>query len=159
MTTPLLTVKVGPHTFGAPTTTVTEILGHTNLTPLPRTPAVVAGVAVVRGQPLAVLSMRPLLHLAPNPAFLSLRWQTETGVVLLAVDEVESLVDPGPELPAEAWTGLVPASLIPLVSAAHRHGDGWLWAWPPDLPDRLLRQLQTGTAEPRPSRSEQLALV
>lgn len=148
MTSSLLVVRVGPYTFGAPTEAVTEILGQPPLTPLPRTPAVVAGMAVVRGQPLAVLTVRPLIGLERVDAVLVLRWQGPGGVVLVAVDQVETLIVPGVELPSEAWAGLVPVDVMPLIVASYRHGNDWLWAWPPNLPDLLLRSVASTASVP-----------
>ena len=67
MTSSVLTARVGPYLFGAPVSAVTEILPRPAVTPIPRTPPVVAGVAVVRGQPLVVFSLRAALGLEPAP--------------------------------------------------------------------------------------------
>ena len=147
MTRPLLVVRVGPYDFGAPISAVTEILSRPEVTALPRVPQVVAGMAVVRGQPLAVLSLRPLLGLERSDSPLALRWQWEHGVVLVTVDEVDSLDEVGAALPAEVWAGLIPASVAPWVTAGHRYRHGWLWEWPVDLPELLLRAATMGTGQ------------
>lgn len=146
MSRPLLVVRVGPYDFGAPIMAVTEILTLPEVTPLPRLPQVVAGMAVVRGQPLPVFTLRPLLGLEGEPSPLALRWQWEGGVVLVMVDEVDSLGEAGPPLTPEAWAGLIPATVAPWVVAGHRHRQGWLWEWPPDLPDLLLRAAVSAAA-------------
>jgi purine-binding chemotaxis protein CheW len=145
MSQPLLKVRVGPYGFGAPIGAVVEILGQPTVTPLPRMPSVVAGMAVVRGQPLAVLTLRPVIGLEGEAAPLALRWQTAQGAVLVTVDQVDALGEAGPTLPAEAWAGLVPPRVLPWIRACHPAGDGWLWEWPPDLPTLLLRAAGEGT--------------
>jgi purine-binding chemotaxis protein CheW len=144
MTEQLLVVRVGTYLFGAPVSAVTEILAKPALTPIPKTPALIAGVAVVRGQPLAVLSVRPLLELTPADVTMALRWGGARGVTLVAVDHVESLWTPGAALPHEAWSGLVPSQVAPWITAAYRYDAQWLWAWAPDLPDRLQDTLTGG---------------
>ena len=139
----VLLVQVGPYTFGAPVAAVTEILARPAVTRVPRTPPVVAGVAVVRGQPLPVLSCGPLLGLEGGPVAVALRW----GPVLVAVDAVEGLWQPSAALDPATWRDLVPAAARPWVEAGYRHDSRWVWAWPPDLPERLARPPETGSGE------------
>ncbi|MCY0863409.1 MAG: chemotaxis protein CheW [Sulfobacillus sp.] len=133
----LLAVRVGPYLFGAPVSSVTEILAKPSVTRIPRTPSVIAGVAVVRGQPLAVLTLRPALDLPPDDVTLALRWGGHRGAALVAVDQVESLWNPANPLPPELWQGLVPTHVAGWIPRAYRTGDEWLWEWAEDLPDRL----------------------
>lgn len=133
----LLTVRVGPYFFGAPVSAVTEILAEPHVTPIPRTPAAIAGVAVVRGQPLTVLTLRPALSLPPEPVSMALRWGGHRGTSLIAVDQVESLWTPEAPLARSAWADLLPGEVASWVSQAFRVGSEWLWAWSDDLPDRL----------------------
>lgn len=138
----LLTVRVGSYLFGAPVSSVTEILADTGLTPIPRTPAMVAGVSVVRGQPLTVLSLRPLLNLPPVAVNMALRWGGRRSTCLIAVDRVEGLCIPDQPLPPDSWMGLVPEGASHWVQDGFRWGGEWLWAWTPDLPDRLMAELE-----------------
>ncbi|MCL8207541.1 MAG: chemotaxis protein CheW [Actinomycetia bacterium] len=133
----LLIVHVGPYVFGAPVAMVSEILARPAVTRVPRTPPVVAGVAVVRGQPLAVLTCRPLLGLPVESVPVALRWGEGRGVALVAADQVEQLWTPGDPLPPETWQDVVPAEARPWIAAGYRQADRWIWAWPADLPERL----------------------
>ncbi|MBX5466911.1 MAG: chemotaxis protein CheW [Firmicutes bacterium] len=132
-TAPLLVVAVGEDRWAAPTTRVVEIVALPPVTPLPLAPPLVIGVAVLRGQPLVVLTPRP----GGNPGPVALRWVVDGQGWLVAVDGVERLWRPGPSLPATAWQTLAPPEAP--VAAAYRLEDGWVWQWPDDLPWRLLR--------------------
>lgn len=141
----LLIVHVGPYVFGAPVEMVSEILARPAVTRVPRTPPVVAGVAVVRGQPLAVLTCRPLLGLPAEAVPVALRWGEGRGVALVAVDQVEQLWTPAEALAPETWQDVVPPQVRNWIAAGFRHADRWVWAWPPDLPDRLAgREAEEG---------------
>ena len=144
MTSALLTARIGPYLFGAPVSAVTEILSHPAVTRIPRTPPLVAGVAVVRGQPLAVFTLRSAVGLDLGPVSMALRWAGPSGVALVAVDQVQSLWQPRDPLPPDAWNGLVPGELIPWIASGHRVGQEWLWAWPEDLPERFQHLLMGG---------------
>jgi len=144
MSSPLLTTRVGPYLFGAPVTVVTEILARPTITRIPHTPPAVAGVAVVRGQPLAVFTLRPAVGLDPTTVPIVLRWASPLGVALIAVDQVESLWTPGESLPLDVWTSLVPQSITPWIASGYRYAHEWLWAWPDDLPQRLQSTLTGG---------------
>ncbi len=133
----LLTVTVGDYMFGAPVSAVTEILANPQVTAIPRTPPVIAGVAVVRGQALTVLTIRPALNLPPAPVPMALRWGGHRGTSLIAVDRVDSLWTPNEPLAEDKWQGLVPPAIVELLTAGYRSGSEWLWAWAEDLPDRL----------------------
>lgn len=133
----LLAVRVGPYLFGAPVAAVKEILAKPVVTPIPRTPPMVAGVTVIRGQPLAVLTIRPALQLPEDEVSMVLRWGGDRGAFLIAVDAVESLRTPGKSLPRDTWSTLVPAAIEPWITNAYRDGSEWIWAWAEDLPDRL----------------------
>lgn len=146
MTSPLLTTRVGPYLFGAPVTAVTEILSRPTITRVPRTPSTVAGVAVVRGQPLAVFTLRPAVGLEAASVPIALRWASAGSVALIAVDRVESLWTPGDPLPADVWSALVPTGLAPWIASGYRYEQEWLWAWPEDLPQRLQNTLTGGLA-------------
>ncbi|MBX5466175.1 MAG: chemotaxis protein CheW [Firmicutes bacterium] len=139
----LLVCQIGPYGFGAPIAQVTEILDRPTEVRVPRTPPLVSGVAVVRGQPLALWTLRPLLGLDPTAARFALRWEVGGEVVLVAVDGVDALWEPGPPLAREAWQGLLPPRILPLVSAGWRYGPGWVWAFEPDLPIRLRAEAET----------------
>ncbi|MCL6562439.1 MAG: chemotaxis protein CheW [Firmicutes bacterium] len=139
----LLVCQVGSHWLGAPIAQVTEILDRPQPVPVPRTPSLVAGLAVVRGQPLALWTLRPLLGLEPTAPRYALRWEFEGEVVLVAVDAVEALWEPTEPLPVDAWQGLVPASFRFLVSTGWRYQDGWLWGLEPDLPSKLALEVET----------------
>ncbi len=138
----LLTVRVGSYLFGAPVSSVTEILADTGVTPIPRTPSIVAGVSVVRGQPLMILSIRPLLSLPQAPVTMALRWGGRRSTYLIAVDRVEGLYAPDQPLPPDSWMGLVPEGVTSWVQDGFRWRGEWLWAWTSDLPDRLMAGLQ-----------------
>jgi purine-binding chemotaxis protein CheW len=133
----LLTVRVGEFLFGAPVAAVTEILADTKVMPIPRTPPTVAGVVVVRGQALTVLTLRPTLGLTRAPVHLALRWGGHRGTSLIAVDAVNGLWNPVDPLPDEQWQGMVPPAMVGLVESGYRWASEWLWAWAEDLPDRL----------------------
>ncbi|AUW94061.1 MAG: chemotaxis protein CheW [Sulfobacillus thermosulfidooxidans] len=133
----LLTVRVGSYLFGAPVTAVTEILSNLSVTHIPQTPELIAGVAVVRGQPLEVWTLGAPLGLPPKDVGLALRWESSRGVSLVAVDMVESLWTPGPPLSRDLWENLIPQAAAPWVVGAYRMESEWLWAFAPDLPDRL----------------------
>jgi purine-binding chemotaxis protein CheW len=137
----LLTVKIGPYIFGAPVSAVTEILADPGVTPIPRTPPSIAGIAVVRGQALTVLTLRPLLNLPVQSVSMALRWGGHRGTSLIAVDQVESLWTPTAPVAPERWQNLVPASLGAMITGAYRWDSEWLWAWAEDLPDRLQETL------------------
>ena len=133
----MLTVKVGPYFFGAPVNAVTEILANPQVTSIPRTPPAVAGVAVVRGQALTVLTLRPALNLPFDEVRMALRWGGHRGTSLIAVDHVDSLWTPVDPLPPESWDSLLPQGVSHLLTGAYRFDSAWLWAWAEDLPDRL----------------------
>lgn len=133
----LLTVRIGPFLFGAPVPAVTEILAEPGSTPIPKTPPMIAGVAVVRGQPLTVLTLRPALGLESGPVHMALRWGGHRGTSLVAVDQVESLWTPGAPLPDDTWRDLVPPEAVPWITQGFRQNGQWLWAWADDLPDRI----------------------
>ncbi|MGC8489775.1 MAG: chemotaxis protein CheW [Clostridia bacterium] len=142
MSSVFVTVRIGPHHFGAPVECVTEILSDPQRTVIPRTPSLVAGVAVVRGQPLVMFDLRETLGLEAAPVPFALRWEVPGDIVLLAVDRIGSLrtmaTDP---LPAERWQSVVPDAVAPWVDQAYRLDDEWIWTWPADLPTRLQNLL------------------
>lgn len=133
----ILAVRIGSYLFGAPVVAVTEILSHLEVTRIPQAPALIAGVAVVRGQPLEVWTLRPALGLDDAQPVLALRWEGARGVSLLAVDVVESLWSPGEALVHDLWENLVPTAIAPWVENGYRHEKEWLWGFAADLPDRL----------------------
>ncbi len=137
----LLTVRIGTYLFGAPVSAVTEILADPSVTGIPKTPPLIAGVAVVRGQPLTVLTLRPHLGLESAPVKMALRWGGHRGTSLIAVDQVESLWAPGAPLPDDTWRDLVPPEAVSWITRAFRMGDEWLWAWSEELPDRLQESI------------------
>ncbi|CAB1127891.1 CheW-like domain-containing protein [Candidatus Hydrogenisulfobacillus filiaventi] len=138
---PLLLCQIGPYRFGAPVDQVTELLAAPVATPLPRVPAVLRGIVVVRGQPLPLLALHPLVGLDPpeRPA-LAVRWSDVEGhAALVAVDQVERLWTPeGPGLGPEAWLEAVPPALASWGTSGHLVEDHWVLVWPPDLPARIL---------------------
>ncbi len=134
---PLLICRIGPYALGIPIVVITEILDHLAIQPLPHVPDTLAGVAVVRGQPLSVWTLGPLLRTPKEPIRLTLRWEWNQHAVLLAVDRVDSLWQPGEAIASERWEGVVPTVLRPWIAEAFRHGEEWLWALPPDVPERL----------------------
>lgn len=140
----LLTVRVGPYLFGAPVTAVTEILSHLSVTHIPQTPDLIAGVAVVRGQPLEVWALWAPLGLEPRQIALALRWESARGVSLVAVDAVESLWSPGQPLARDLWDSLVPPAISPWVESGYRMESEWLWSLAADLPDRLQSSILGG---------------
>ncbi len=144
MSTALLTARVDRYWFGAPVTAVTEILARPAVTRIPRVAESVVGVAVVRGQALAVLSLRPMVGVPPTEVALALRWPTARGVVLVAVDQVESLWVAEHPVPAERWADLVPPAMRSWITGGYRFGEEWLWEWPEDLPDRIQEQMLGG---------------
>lgn len=141
----LLTVKVGPYFFGAPVTAVSEILAEPEITAIPQTPPSVAGVALVRGQPLTVLTLRPWLNLPSVPVSMALRWGGHRGRSLIAVDQVENLWTPSDALERDGWLGLLPPTVSALVTDGYRFQSEWLWAWAEDLPERLHQTLSSAT--------------
>ncbi|NMP24339.1 chemotaxis protein CheW [Sulfobacillus harzensis] len=143
MESQLLTVKIGPYLWGAPVTHVTEILASPGVTPIPQTPPAIAGVAVIRGQALTVLTLRPMLNLASDAVGMALRWGSQRGSFLVAVDQVEGLWAPTEPMHEERWSGLVSPAVAPLVKAAYRWDSEWLWEWIADMPDRLHAGLLT----------------
>ncbi|PSR22782.1 MAG: chemotaxis protein CheW [Sulfobacillus acidophilus] len=143
MESQLLTVKIGPYFFGAPVSAVTEILADPAITPIPKTPSSIAGVAVVRGQALTVLTLHPALNLPQGSVRMALRWGDHRGTSLIAVDHVESLWTPAAPIPPERWQGLVPAALVAMITNAYRWDQEWLWEWSEDLPDRVQATLLT----------------
>jgi purine-binding chemotaxis protein CheW len=142
----LLIVDIGGYTFGAPVEAVAEILATPTVTPIPQTPAAVAGVAMVRGQALTVLTLRPSFGMSDAPVALALRWGGQRGTALVAIDRVDSLWEaPSDPLPDEAWHHLVPPAIAQLVTCGYRFGSDWLWSLAPDLPERLYQSLLSAT--------------
>lgn len=139
----LLTVTIGDYVFGAPVAAVTEILASPQVTTIPRTPSVIAGVAVVRGQALTVLTLRPYLNLPASSVPMALRWGGHRGTLLIAVDRVDSLWTPNEPMAEDKWQGLVPQTMVGFLAAGYRSGSEWLWAWADDLPDRLQNSVLT----------------
>jgi len=138
MSDALLTVRIGAYLWGVPTDVITEIIAQPTLTPIPQTAATVRGIAVVRGQPLPVLSPHAWWADPPGTVPLALRWATADGPVLIAVDAVEALWVPDrPALPVESWRAVVPADLLPLIAAVYRREAEWLWQATPQWPDLL----------------------
>lgn len=145
---PLLLCQVGPYRFGAPVAEVTELLAAPRATSLPRVPAVLRGIVVVRGQPLPLLALHPLIGLVPpEAAALAVRWTDPDGnAALVAVDAVDRLWTPdGPGLGPEAWMEAVPAALAGWGTSGHLVDGHWVLVWPPDLPARIL-EAATATA-------------
>lgn len=142
MTHHLLVVRVGSYQWGMPPDAVSEIIARPRVTRVPQTVPVLAGVAVVRGQPLPVLVPHALWgEVPPDPVRQALRWLTPDGPILVGVDAVDALwpVTTAP-LPANAWTGVVPSELQPFIEAVYRRDEAWVWVAPPTWPTALLQR-------------------
>lgn len=142
MTRQLLVVRIGTSQWGMPPDRVSEIIARPRLTRIPQTAETLAGVAVVRGQPLPVVVPHPLWgDVPPDPMRQALRWMTDQGPVLVGVDAVETLwtVTEDPLSPS-AWTGVVPPDLQPLIEMVYRRDAEWIWVAPPTWPMALLQR-------------------
>jgi chemotaxis signal transduction protein len=133
----VLVVQVGPFWLGCPIRCVTEILPTPRIVRVPSTPAMLRGVSMVRGQPLAVWSIAPLLGLPLQEVRLAVRWSTRSGAALLAVDEVDRLLHVEFSQKEDAWKGLVPEPIQPLLSGAALVSDEWLWRLTEDAVEQL----------------------
>ncbi|MCY0878901.1 MAG: chemotaxis protein CheW [Firmicutes bacterium] len=140
----LLVVRIGPYFFGAPVLAVAEILQLSDVTRIPRVPPQVAGIAVVRGLPLMVMTLSPALGLPAERMEFVLRWAGDRNTALVHVDEVVGLVQVDHPLPKDSWATLVPPAAANWVVDVYRWHDEWLWAWPEDLPQRLAAELTGG---------------
>jgi len=146
----VLAVRIGGYRIGCPVRLVTEILSRPKITRVPRTAKILRGVSIVRGQPLAVWSIAPLLSLPQDEVQLVVRWTTSTGAALLAVDEVDRLVAAEFSTPKEAWQDLLSPTVALLVSGAELMDGEWLWRLSDDTIDQLqnlaLRDAKEGVA-------------
>jgi purine-binding chemotaxis protein CheW len=147
MSRELLAVRIGPYLFGAPVLAVAEILQPSQVTRVPKVPPQVAGIAVVRGLPLTVLTLRPALSLPSGRVESVLRWTGDRNTALVHVDEVIGLVAVEDPLPRDSWATLVPPAAAAWVTDAYRWQEEWVWGWPDDLPARLEAEL-TGADKP-----------
>jgi len=121
----LLVWRAGQVRCGAPITQLREILPSPPVAVLPGTPAVVRGVANVRGSLLTVVDGRTLLGQdAGAPPEVTILVRVGGRTVGLAVDEVEDLVT------------LLEARLTPPGQAGD--GSGWLVRVDGGAPVRLL---------------------
>ncbi len=86
-----VTFRFGGQRFGVPIACAVEILPPADLTPVPTTPEVVAGLMNLRGGIVAVLDVKPFLGLGPaerggRSMILVVRVNGRTGGIL--VDEI-----------------------------------------------------------------------
>ena len=137
---PVLILRCGAFLAALPVSQVVEIFRPLPVDPLGEVPSFVRGVAMVRGNPTAVLDLRRLL--GEDWAGEARRWvslRLESRSVALAVDEVFavrdmdlSLCGPLPALmeegtPAVEALGRLDQSLLVLLRAAYLvPGDAWL---------------------------------
>ena len=92
----LCAFRVGSLLCGIPLEHVQEITGHLPMTPVPLAPAVVIGLANLRGQVVTVLDLRQRLHLparAADESVCNLVVRGARGVISLAVDDVSDVVE------------------------------------------------------------------
>jgi purine-binding chemotaxis protein CheW len=90
------TFLVGDHYLGIGVSDVQEVLREQPVTPVPLSPAVVAGLINLRGKIVPQLDMRRLLNLPPREAesaTFSVVVRTEEGAVSLLVDEIDDVVE------------------------------------------------------------------
>lgn len=142
MTQQLLVVQIGAYRWAVSPGHVQEIVARPRVTRIPQTRPILAGVVVMRGQPLPVVVPHPLWgDPAPETVRYAMRWHTEQGPVLVGVDAVDTLwtVTDDP-LPVSAWSGVVPAELHSFIDAVYRRDTAWIWVAPPTWPILLLQR-------------------
>ncbi|MGE3803796.1 MAG: chemotaxis protein CheW [Gemmataceae bacterium] len=107
---PILLIDVGGQRFGLPTFVVTELVRAVAVVPLPRAPAIVAGVINVRGTIVPVLNLhRRFRHrdkpVDPDDHFVIAK--AATRMVALHVDRALGLIEIDPKLIEDA-RGAIP---------------------------------------------------
>jgi purine-binding chemotaxis protein CheW len=100
----LITFVLGSESFVLDIMAVRQILSYTGSTPVPKAPAFVEGIIVLRNEVIPIIDLRqrlyPRLEPASNPLVLITR--TSAGVLGLKVDQVRRMITIGVEeiLPA-----------------------------------------------------------
>jgi purine-binding chemotaxis protein CheW len=110
---------IGGSTYAMPVAAVREIVRLPEVTRVPGLPAFVTGLANVRGRVLAVLDLRPLLHL-----------QAPKGERLVILDRADATASPASTAAGRGVVGLIVDSALDLVSLP----EGGLEPLPPGVP-------------------------
>ena len=109
--------RFGEHTFATPLDSVREIVRLTQVDPLPGMAAPLVGVILLRGAPLPVWDVRPVVDGTVAGDCLVVQVDGET--VGVAVDQVTAVLQPD-----ELTDGDEPGRTLPAyVTAVHRRGD------------------------------------
>lgn len=90
----LITFRVGPESFVLDIMTLRQIVPYTGSTPVPKAPAFLEGIVIVRNEVIPVIDLRKRLYpeLAAAEKPLILIADSPAGVLGLKVDEIRRLI-------------------------------------------------------------------
>ena len=91
--TRLVTFQLADSTYALDTTQVVEILRPQTITPVPRAPALVAGLLNLRGRIIAAIDLRTRLGLPRGDAAMNILVTARAGPVSLLVDRIGDVIE------------------------------------------------------------------